>query len=172
MKTLLDIWRPERSNPWQEFNSLQRRMDLFFENFGSEVDFAPACDFEETDDAYLISIDVPGMTKDQLQVELSGNTLTVSGERKEEKKEEKAGRRSTERFHGRFERAFTLPQISEGEKVEADYKDGVLSIKLPKSAEAKAKTRKIQIGESKSASTPKIARSEEKKEHRPNEKAA
>lgn len=178
MRNLLDIWRPSSTNPWRELNALQRRMDRFFDEvpsftsafstaeFRKDIDFVPACDFEETDNAYLVSLDVPGMTKDQLQVELSGNTLTISGEQKEEKTEGKGAQRCVERYHGRFERTFTLPQASETDKVEAHYKDGVLRIAVPKAVSTKA--RKIQIGEGKSGLLGKF----EKKEQKPTEKAA
>lgn len=158
MKNLLDIWRPNQSNPWREFSLLQRQMDRLFDDvtryepmteMQGNVDFVPACDFEENDNNYLVNIDVPGMTKDQLNVELSGNTLTISGEKKEEKKEGKGKQRSYERFQGRFERSFTLPDITEGSKVEANYKDGVLRVAVTKAEAAKAKTRKIQINEGK-----------------------
>ena len=185
MRNLLDIWNPERSNPFREFGTLQRRMDRFFDDFANstptvefrkDLDFIPACDFEETDKKYSISLDVPGMSKDQLQVELSGNTLTISGEKNEEKTEGRGAGRSFERFHGRFERSFTLPHASETDKAEADYKDGVLRLSIPKSETAKAKTRKIQIGEEKATLFGKPARTEErpeeKKAQKPNEKAA
>ena len=173
MINMLSLWSTETTNPWREFASLQRRMDRLFDDFtryepraenSSAVDFVPACDLDETDRHYLIALDIPGMSKDQLQVEITGNTLTISGEKKEEKKEGKGAQRSYERFHGRFERSFTLPDLAASDKVEARYDDGVLRISVPKSEEAKAKTRKIQIGEGKS---PLFG-----KPQKPNEKAA
>ncbi len=182
MKNMLDIWRSERTNPWREFASLQRQMDRLFDDFtryeptvefSNNVDFVPACDLDETDKHYLIALDIPGMTKEQLQVEITGNTLTISGEKKEEKKEGKGAQRSCERFRGRFERSFTLPELAASDQVEADYKDGVLRISIPKSEEAKAKTRKIQIGEGKNPLFGKPqAKMEEKKEQKSVEKAA
>ena len=182
MKNVLDIWRPERMNPLREFSSLQRQMDRIFDDisrytpsfeFQKNIDLVPACDFEETDNAYLISLDVPGMTKDQLQIELSGNTLTVSGDQKVEKNEGKGAWRTYERFHGRFERVFTLPHVSDTEKVEADYKEGVLHIAIPKSKAVKAKSRKIQIGEGKSSLFGKLTgRTEENNLQKSVEKAA
>ena len=157
MRNLLDMWRPERS--MRELNALHRRMQNFFDDFPSfssapteyrkEMDFVPACDWEETDKNYLISLEVPGVKKEDLEVKLCGDILTVSGEKKEERTEGKGARRAYERFHGRFERSFTLPNASETEKVEANYKDGVLSIAIPKSAAALSKTKRIQIGEGK-----------------------
>ena len=182
MKTMLDVWRSERNNPWRELASLQRQMDRLFEEvtqyeptveFSKAVDFVPACDIDETDNHYVIAIDIPGMTKDQLKVEITGNTLTVSGEKKSEKKEGKSGQRSYERYHGRFERSFTLPHLAASDKVEADYKDGVLRVAIPKSEDAKTKTRKIAIGDGKSPlfANPQ-ARAEEHKGQKAGEKAA
>jgi HSP20 family protein len=146
-------------------------MERFFDEFPSfssaptaefrkDVDFIPPCDLEETEGQYLISVDAPGMTKDQLQVELSGNTLIISGDKRSEKKEEKGERRYYERYQGHFERAFTLPDAAEAEKVEAEYRDGVLRIAIPKAAAAK--TRKIQIGEGKGGQFARISKGEEK----------
>lgn len=153
MKHFLDIWRSNRFNPWQEASSLQRQMDRLFQEFdryepvggGKNVDFVPPCDVEETDKSYLFTLDVPGLSKDQLEVQISGNTLLVSGEKREEKKG-KGPQSSYERYEGHFARSFTLPEISASSKVEADYKDGVLRIAVPKSESAMAKTRKIPIG--------------------------
>lgn len=182
MRNLLDVWRSERIDPWREFSLLQRQMDRLFDdvirqepkaNFPRAVDFVPACDVEETDNHYLIALDIPGLTKDQIQVEITGNTLRISGEKKEERKEGKTSPQVYERYRGRFERSFTLPQLAATDQIQADYKDGVLRVSVPKSEEAKARTRKVQIGESKNplfAKPPQ--RSEEKKEAKTGEKAA
>lgn len=182
MKNMIDIWRSETLNPWKEFASLQRQMGRLFDGFSrnesnqqfmKSIDFVPACDVEETENRFLVSLDIPGMKKDQLNVEITGHTLTISGEQKEEKTEGKGAQRTCERYHGRFERSFTLPQIAASDKVEADYRDGVLRISVPKCEEAKAKTRKIQIGESMNPLFGKPAtRSEEKKEQKTAGKAA
>lgn len=157
MRNLFDVWRPERANAWREIATLQRQMERLFDDvsrreanaeFVKDVDFVPACDIEEAESHYLISLDIPGMKKEQLSVEIEGNTLTISGEKREEKEGAKGSRRAYERFHGRFERSFTLPDLAASDKVEADYKDGVLRISIPKSEQAKTKTRKIEIGDS------------------------
>lgn len=178
MKNILDIWRSETVDPWREFRSLQRQMDRLFDGFErkdpsmtlpNEVSFVPACEVEETETDYFISLDLPGMTRDQLHVEITGNTLRVSGEKRAESKAGKGARRSSERYYGRFERSFTLPDLASSDKVEADYTDGVLCVSIPKSEEAKAKTRKIQIGEGK---TPLFGKSPQKTEEKKEQKAA
>lgn len=180
MKNMLEMWRTDTWNPWKEFASLQRQMDRLMDGFGRHeptaslpVDFVPACDIEETDKNFLITLDIPGMTKEHLNVEITGHTLTISGEHQEEKKEGKGAHRTRERFRGRFERSFTLPQIAASDKVEADYRDGVLRISVPKSEQAKNQTRKVAIGENKNPLFGKPAgRPEEKKETKTPEKAA
>jgi HSP20 family protein len=151
MRNFLDILRPDRSNNWREFAALQRQMDRMFNDLSRsewrDENFIPACDFEEAEDKYSISMDMPGMSKDEIQVDISGNTLTVTGEHREEKREGKGKQRSQERYHGRIERTFTLPQISDTENIQANYQDGVLRISIPKSETAKA--RRIEIGEGK-----------------------
>lgn len=102
-------------------------------------------------------------------MELRGNTLNISGDQREEKKEEKGTQKYSERYHGHFERFFTLPDVSDTEKVEAEYKDGVLRIAIPK-AQA-AKSRKIQIGEGKSGIFAKLVGKAEK-EQKQSERAA
>lgn len=183
MRNLLDVWRPSLENPWREMNTLQRRMDRLFDDLtnylpsttlaDNNIDFVPACDFDETDKQYSITLDVPGMSKDQLNIELSGNTLIISGEKKEEKKEGKGANSRYERFQGSFQRSFSLPDMA-AEKVVADYKDGVLHVTIPKSVEAQAKTRRIQIGEGKAAAATvkPAAVPTEKKEQKQAEKAA
>ena len=171
MRRDIELWRnPFR--PFRELTSLQRAMDRMFDQFFTElpttqfrgdVDFVPSCDMGETEDHYLICLDIPGISKENLQVELSGSTLSVSGEQREEKKEEKGAQRYFERFHGRFARSFTLPGAGDPQAVEADYKDGVLRIAVPKAATAK--THRIKIGEGKGGIWSRfLGKAEEKKE--------
>lgn len=157
MKNVPELWRQERFNPWREIASLQQQMDRLLGDtaryepspeLGTNIDFIPACDIDETDAHYLISLDIPGMSKDQLVVEIKGHTLTVYGEKREEKTGNGFGR-AYERFQGKFMRSFTLPELAESEKIEADYKDGVLRISVPKSEEGRARTRRITIGDKK-----------------------
>lgn len=155
---MLQLWNPL---PWRfgkEFQPLQRETDRWFEDLSShfprlssrkDVDFVPACDVEETDSNYLISLDIPGMKKEELKVDFSNNVLTISGEHKEEKREEKKNRRLTERYQGSFERCFHFPDVSVATNIEANYSDGVLRISVPKVATSQKK--QIHIGEGKSA---------------------
>ncbi|MGZ3805671.1 MAG: Hsp20/alpha crystallin family protein, partial [Pseudobdellovibrionaceae bacterium] len=129
------------------FNNLER--DFFAEPLWSQpalegmAEFTPYVDIEENDEMYMISADLPGVKKDDVKIDLSGNTLKISGERSKELKEE--GYR--ERSYGRFSRSFSLPQSVDTKKVEAHFEDGVLRVILPKSEAASTQEIKIQSGQ-------------------------
>ena len=102
----------------------------------------PATDVEETESHYLVSMDVPGVSKDQIQIEVHDGTLRVTAERKD--RFERKG--SSSRQYGKWQRSFTLPQGMDAEHIEASCEDGVLRIALPKSEAAKPRQIKIQDG--------------------------
>jgi HSP20 family protein len=106
----------------------------------------PAINVEESGDELVVTAEVPGMNPNEIDVEIENNILTIRGEKSEEHREgdDKKRYHVWERRYGSFERSFTLPRSVSTEAVEADYRDGVLRIRLPKAAEAKS--RKIQIG--------------------------
>jgi HSP20 family protein len=156
--TLPEVWRKGGSH-LHEINRLQRRMERMFENIFSdplsnqllpsrmlspwisaeELGFTPLCDLDETDSHFLVSFDLPGVTKDGVKIELRDNQLLVSGERKEEHKVEKANRLNEERIYGSFMRTFTLPANIHADQVEAVFDNGVLKISIPKAEIAKPK---------------------------------
>lgn len=103
---------------------------------------APAYEVEEGEAHYLLSMDMPGVPKDQIQIELLGDQLSISGSRVAKR----PGAESETRRHSQFQRAFTLPPGVDGAKIEADYQDGVLHVFIPKVESAKRRT--IQIGQS------------------------
>lgn len=158
IRSVPDLWRRDRWNPFREMSKMQRNMDrilsdVFAEPLSSDwgneerVGFTPACDFEETDSHFLLSFDLPGISKNDVKIEVLENQVFVSGVRKEEKKEEKPTRYSSERYYGAFQRTFNLPGKINGDKVEANYQDGVLQIAIPKMEIAKGKL--VQIEEKK-----------------------
>lgn len=109
---------------------------------------APAVDIAEKDGLYEITVELPGMGEKDIELHLSDNVLTIRGETHEEKeeKEEKETRfHVSERYHGMFERSFTLPDGVDADKISATFDKGVLTLSLPKTEEAKAKQRKIPI---------------------------
>ena len=143
-------------NPWDdEMSKFQRSVDRMFnegmlpsKKFSTSMpEFNPSCDVEETDSHYLFSFDIPGVSKNDLKIELMDNRLMVSGERKFEHTEKKHSSRLNERFYGNFQRVFTLPSSVDAEKAEASYENGVLRIAIRK--EASAKNRSIKITEGK-----------------------
>lgn len=110
-----------------------------------ERGFNPPVDVVEDADHFLMSFDLPGIRKEDLKIEASGNLLTVSGEKRREWQSDEA--KKTQRFertYGYFKRSFTLPASIEAQKIEANYKDGVLSLYLPKAHTTKARQIEIQ----------------------------
>ena len=148
-----------RWNPARDLMQMREEMDrLFNQAFGrgdgeegawGRGTWMPPVDIHETDDAFVLKAELPGFTKEDVQIELHGNRLILRGERKQETevKEEQYHRR--ERAYGRFERAFWLPTTVDAEKIQASFKDGVLELRLPKSEAAKPK--RIPITEAEGA---------------------
>ena len=109
-----------------------------------EARWVPAIDIRETPDALVLRADVPGMEKQNLEISLNGNVLTLSGERKREEQAEGEGWRRNERAHGRFERSIRLPDDVDGTKLDAAYENGVLTVTAPKREERKPRTISIR----------------------------
>ncbi len=105
--------------------------------------FVPSFDVKETKDAYVFSADLPGVKQDDVDVSLTGRRLTISGEREEERKGEDERWFAYERSYGSFSRSFTLPEGIDADNVQAELKDGVLRVTLPKKPELKP--RKIEL---------------------------
>jgi len=101
--------------------------------------WAPALDVHEDKDAYTIRAELPGMKREDIEVSIQEGTLVISGERKSESVGEETEVHRQERYFGKFSRALTLPTAVAGDKVKATYKDGILTVVLPKAEEAKPK---------------------------------
>jgi HSP20 family protein len=129
--------------PFQEFDVIDRRMRRMLEGFGVAPAPLPAADLYETEKELIVELDVPGYDEKELALEVSDHTLTVKGERLEEKDEKGKTFYLHERLEKHFERSFTLPVDAEVEKVKATFETGVLKVHVPK-LEA-AKPRKIEI---------------------------
>lgn len=108
-------------------------------------DLSPSCDMYEEGNELVVKADLPGVKKEDIKVDLSGNMITISGEKKEEEKTEREGYYRFERSHGSFYRRFDLPEGFDTDKVKAHYEDGVLEVRVPKTEEAVKKTKKIPI---------------------------
>jgi len=138
---------------WPTFGrlaNLQDDWDRLFESpfrlFESPLTgWAPALDVQENKDNYTISVELPGMKREDISVSLQDGALIISGERKAEKVDQDVEVHRQERFCGKFQRALTLSAPVAADKVKAAYKDGVLTVTLPKTEEAKPKQIDISV---------------------------
>jgi len=145
----------ERWNPFSNLLRLQREMDSLFDDFERtpfrrglrEFDWYPSVDVSENEDEIKVEADLPGMKKEDIDVNIDGNLLTIKGERKKEEETEGEGYYRSERSYGTFQRTFTLPSNVDTEQVKAKFKNGVLSLSLPKLEEAKGKKIEIEAKE-------------------------
>ena len=130
-------------------DDLDRLVDGLFQSPVSaegQARFSPAVDIEETSEGYVLRADLPGLSQDEVKVSITGDTLTLRGERKREERRKDGRIHRVERVHGAFERSFTfeIPVRSDG--VAASYKDGVLEIRVPKADVARQREVEIKVG--------------------------
>jgi HSP20 family protein len=134
-----------RFDPLREMERLHHDLSRLFESAPTTEDrvWSPAVDVAETEDALIVRAELPGLKREDIDIELSGETLTLRGERKFESEERKDHFVRIERRYGKFSRSFTLATPVQTDRVAASYRDGVLEIVLPKSEETKP--RKVQV---------------------------
>ena len=125
-----------------EFDELFNRLSTNWE--GLTTEFKVACDVSETDDAYQIRMDVPGIKPDDITVQVTGDSVHISGERKEEKEEKGKTFHRLERHSGKFSETLQLPSAVNEEKVQAEFNEGVLTVTLPKTEASKTRTVKVK----------------------------
>lgn len=142
-----------RFEPFRDLFNLQGQVNRLFQDFGRGSDelmttgtFVPPVDIYEDEHSISLRLEVPGVQENDIDIRLENNTLTVRGQRNFEKEEKEENFHRIERRYGAFSRSFTLPNTVDSEKVEANYENGVLKIKLAKRAEAKPKQVKINVG--------------------------
>jgi len=116
-----------------------------FPRLFEEMRPSPSVDIFEDGDDIVVKSELPGMTKDDIEVNITGNTITISGDKRSEEKVEKRNYYRLERSYGSFSRSFELPVEIKPEKAKATFKNGVLEVRLPKSEEAKKRVKKITI---------------------------
>jgi HSP20 family protein len=141
----------ELSVAFDRFANLREEFDRVFDTsfgsvfrpLGSLNRWNPAVDVYQNKDQYTVHAELPGLKKEEIELSLNGDTLTISGERKQETKSEEGSR--TERFFGKFQRSVILPVPVNAEKVNATYKDGILTVVLPKAEEAKPKQIPVSV---------------------------
>lgn len=148
-----------RWNPARELLNMEREFNKLFNIFGKRFGFSdadtkdeyenavwmPLTDIKEDKDNYYVMLDLPGVSKDDVKVSYSDGQLSISGERKQEKEDKDAKYHRVERVYGKYYRSFTLPLKVKEDKIEAVFKDGQLSITVPKAEEAKPKELEIKV---------------------------
>ena len=140
------------------FAGFRREMDRLFDDFFAPAEtrsFAspahaeralmPSIDIDESEAAYTVTAELPGIDPKDVELDLRDNALAIRGEKRSERNEDDGGRRYAERSYGRFERVIPLPAEVDAEKVEASYENGILKVVLPKNPRARDKTRRIEI---------------------------
>ena len=138
-------WRPFHGLMKDFYNDISPFFDKERLLLNREVDFMPKMDINETDKEVAVTVDVPGMEKKDLDISVEEGVLSIKGERKNETKKEENGNTYYERQHGKFERRVRLPENVDSDKIKADYKDGVLTLKAPKTEIEKPERKKIDI---------------------------
>lgn len=146
-------YRRPSVSPWQELEEVSNRLSRFFDDSLSTGTnggtWMPAVNVRETGDELLLTAELPGMTHDDISIELENNVLTLSGEKTEEKKEGDEERRYHlwERRYGTFQRSFTLPRTVNPDEIRATFHNGILEVHLPKAPEAKGRRIAIEAAE-------------------------
>jgi len=150
-KPEIDLWSRGRSI----FDEIQDEINRVFDSFWSRTpalredwDFperawSPNVDIEETDKEIIVTAELPGMSKEGIKVDIQDNTLTISGEKKQEKEAKERNYYRLERRYGSFQRSFMIPAEIDRDKVKASYRNGVLKVVLPKTEESQ--TRRIAV---------------------------
>lgn len=146
-------WRPGREvGPWRRLRDIEDEMDsLLGRFFGREQPvqgeraWAPAVDVRETGTDVVVKAELPGVDAKDVDITVEGNMLTIKGERKSEENKKEEGYYYSERRYGSFVRSLTLPREVDEARTRASYKDGVLTVLMPKKKEEKAKQIKVDV---------------------------
>jgi HSP20 family protein len=142
--------------PSGEMEAFNKRIKKFFEDFDSPFTndwmkpfnsnvFIPKVDVTEDNDNLYVHAEIPGVDKKDIKINVSGDVLTISGEKKSEQRDENKNYYRIERTNGSFSRSFTLPAEVVVDKIQAEYKDGVLNVTMPKTEESKVVEKQIEI---------------------------
>jgi len=152
------------ADAWRPFESLRKDIDRLFDDFSEDFwrrpirslaaferawprkfAAAPVVDVAESDKSYEITAEMPGIDEKNIEVSLANGGITIKGEKKEETEEKKKDYYVSERRYGSFERYFALPDGVDADKIQATFKNGVLKVTLPKTAEAQQPAKKIEV---------------------------
>jgi len=136
-------------NPFAELEELKEQFNRVFnavtEQQKSDIAFVPTVNTREADDAYYIEVDLPGVKKEDISIDVNDGVLTISGVRKVKEEHKDDTFYKVESVYGKFERSFTLPEDADADKIEATAKNGVLEIKIPKVVKVEKAPKKIEI---------------------------
>jgi HSP20 family protein len=142
-----------RWEPFREVESLQRQMNQLFDSLTPSengdfkgIAFMPAAEMHETPNAIELKLEVPGLDAKDIDVRVTEQAVAISGERQSETKTEERGMTRSEFRYGKFQRVIPLPARVQNAQVQADYKNGVLSLSLPKAEDEKNKVVKVNLG--------------------------
>lgn len=150
-------WSPARDLPAfpSDVLSMQREINRMFDGFfrgGVQEDDAvqasawmPAADVAEHEDTYQVRMEIPGVAKEDVRITIQENILTVRGEKKKEKETRPSRYHRVERSYGSFQRSFTLPSTVKADAIDAEYRDGILQMTLPKAEEARQKQIEVKV---------------------------
>jgi HSP20 family protein len=149
--------------PWRPFggelSSLRREMDRVWDRFFGETPLAkraaeewwPSVDMSETKDNYVVKAELPGLEAKDVDVSISGDVLTIKGEKKKEEEEKDEHHHYVERYYGSFQRSFRFPSNVKSDKIDATFDKGILKVTLPKVEEAKKKKIEVKVKQEKKA---------------------
>ena len=155
--SVLTRWEPStRWSPLKELEEMEKRLSTIFgrspmategekKEAISVTQWSPLVDITEDDKEYVVKAEIPEMKKEDIKINVHDDVLTVSGERKYEKEEKGKKYHRVERAYGSFLRSFALPENADGSKISAEYKDGMLTVHLPKSEQAKKKAIEVKV---------------------------
>lgn len=141
-----------RYNPLREIDTLQRQMNQLFdevflptERSGDRLAFSPVAELLENDEAYTLKVELPGIKPEEIEIQASKDSVSITGERQDTRETESDGFRRTEFRYGKFHRIIPLPSAIQNTAVTADYEAGILKLTLPKAEESKNKVVKVQL---------------------------
>ena len=140
-----------RWQPYQEIDTLQREMNRLFDGLMPATQrqqdaFMPAAELQETETEIHLKLEVPGLEAKDLNVEVTADAVAISGERQSETQNQENGRFRSEFRYGKFQRVIPMPTQIDNQKVQAEYKDGILTLNLPKKEDERRKVVKVSLG--------------------------
>jgi HSP20 family protein len=151
----LTKWEPFKWDPFKELDDMSQRLNRMFgrplarseagRDTMTTIDWAPSVDISETDNEYVIKAEIPEVKKEDVKVTVEDGQLTIQGERKQEKEEKGKRYHRIERAYGSFMRSFDVPDNVDESKAKAEFKEGMLTLTLPKSEKAKPRALEVKV---------------------------